>query len=266
MDSSAISTKRSCEMKKLISFCLVLLLAACGGPLSSPPVPDAALSSGASSQAESLSQPDPAQDPGAASSLLTPYALADLGYALELPTGPAMGISAEDAHGQPLEEVCFAIDAGNTMYGGIFANGAWGSGALWGRYTVVQPDLSQSMTRDNGVALAALQAFTQEELALPGPAVQFQHRDERGRPAAGEGLLLLSAGELEEYLVYSDEAIAVYDFASFPGNLPLEEQLAMEKDGNPFVTPEVEERVLAVGKYLAQLPGGIGSLIYKTAQ
>lgn len=250
----------------------VLLLAGCS---LLPHQPQGASSNG--DEAPSLDAPPIAEEPPAGeSSYATPYALQDLGYHFVLPED----IGVYDTNETDLTVTPQIIQktyphllwttpsATDNRFEKYHAYGVYGSGNLWGSYTVLSPNCLYVVPgSETSVCFSLLQAFRRSELEAPGAQIEFLQEEIRQYPNDRTGRIYthygLPVAEVEAYRVYADEEIVVYDFFPFTNAPPLEEQLEeLAQEWN------YQERGIDLTWPLelrdAILERGVGSFIQKT--
>lgn len=202
---------------KRTAFCLavLLLLAGCGAPApSSQPAPEI-----------QVVEVEPERF------FATPYALEDVGYFLDIPED--IGIhDPNDPEEVPLVGTPYQIM--NTETGqryvpasspNYYTTGIIGGENLYGRMTAIQPVCPyRALTSDTYMTIVVLQAFLNEELETPGVRIPFLQPYVRGNLALRH-LYGRDLADVEEFKVYEDDTITVYDFFILSQAPLLEEQL-----------------------------------------
>ena len=197
----------------------------------------------------------------------TPYALEDVGYFLDIPED--IGIHDPNGEGwkqftEPPYEV-MTLETSVFPYsstGEKYSTNAEGGLSLYGRMTAVRLRLEYSDINSSKVSPVLLQAYLNEELETLGARIPFLQPYARGNLSLRR-IYGRDPEDLEDYVVYRDETITVYDLFLLTENPRLEEQLqaAAEFDGLP-------ERgidhlwLLEVDTYLRDVTqGGVGRFI-----
>lgn len=253
------------------ALCL-LLLAGCGRavpPAASPPPPEPSSSepSGESSSGEPYSS-IPISHPE--EPCATPYPLSELGYyfAQDVDTGqsdpnPPMELDILPGVYPKQPPYYFSMEQHSAYLDsvGMYLIGYYGAGNLWGKYTVVQPDCGYAGGFDHSVVFAILQAFKREDIEAPQAHIEFIKGNQESNNVVHYAL---PVAQLEEYKVYEDEDIVVYDFLPFTDAPSYAEQMQLLAQERNYDERGIQWRwFIDVGEFFHNAPGGIGSFIHK---
>lgn len=156
-----------------------------------------------------------------------PLSLEALGYRVALPNAAQQPLALTAVTAATVK------DGGENAHSGLYIAPVYGGERLLGEYTVLQPGAVQT-SPGNPTSFALLQAFSRSELERSNAAVKFLRRtkpknsDEDYYQIYSDGPFgefSLAPDQLEDYVVFRDDAIVVYDFFEFSKAPPLEDQL-----------------------------------------
>ncbi|MEG0853506.1 MAG: hypothetical protein RSF82_06515 [Angelakisella sp.] len=199
----------------------------------------------------------------------TPYALEGLGYTLDLgaQTGQTPQLAAVTTGTQKEE-----IEGGHS---GMYKAGVYGGERLIGDYTVLQPVYTSGAEGPaNPSSFSLLQAFKKSDIERSETGIRFLRRT---KPKAAEedyyqaytngpfDEFSMSPLALENYIVYSDNDIVVYDFFEFSKAPSLEDQLTSLSQTQDYQQYSIKtDWVTGARQAIFGSEGGIGRFIRKS--
>lgn len=198
----------------------------------------------------------------------TPHTLEELGYQFEM-----NGVSKAAAYMTVVSSATVKADA-EGGHSGIYSAPVYGGERLLGGYTVLQPAYAEGETANgNPSSLALLQAFKRSELESGDAAIRFLRRS-KPKSSSDDYYKIYTDGPfnefsiapelLENYVVFKDSDIVVYNFFDFAKAPPLVEQLGHLEGAEGYGQYSAQTAdIAAAGNLLLSAPGGIGQYIRK---
>ncbi|MEG2073839.1 MAG: hypothetical protein RRY54_03650 [Angelakisella sp.] len=165
-------------------------------------------------------------------------------------------------------------EQGENGHSGLYTADVYGGERLLGDYTALQPTYStENDAPTNPSSFALLQAFKKVDLARSGAGIRFLRRDKpknsgedyfRGYSEGPFSEFSLEPAALQNYVVYENEAVVVYNFFDFAKPPSLDEQLQNLSNTEGYEQYGIRaNKTVAMCNAVLNAPGGLGQYIRK---
>ncbi|HQQ89339.1 MAG TPA: hypothetical protein PLU82_03830, partial [Oscillospiraceae bacterium] len=151
------------------------------------------------------------------------------------------------------------------MYGTYLYN-SYGGDNLLGTYTAIHPNCQyQGMSADTDICFVLLQTFKTEDIQKPYAKVAFLKTSYSSAQVKQYEEYTLDVALLEDYIIYQDDTIIVYDFFEFTDAPSLNEQLKSLAEQARFAELGIDLSWISdMRDYFLETDGGVGRFITKS--